>query len=179
MSELLKKYDEILGAQGPVALVIRERLLPVQGKDAPIFPPTFAPPEGEDRKPGYVIDNLGEGIGRVALVDSVGSQANRLEPLFKEERFSGLVPQIEIQIGERTVSLLDAGHRAGDAIIRFSKDSEQFQKAFLLYQQHGDAELLAKLSPTSLVFGVWDSRGTQAKFPRLSVPRYERRTSRS
>ena len=27
--------------------------------------------------------------------------------------------------------------------------------------------LLAKLAPTSLVFGAWDSRDTQAKLPRL------------
>jgi CRISPR-associated protein Csb1 len=31
----------------------------------------------------------------------------------------------------------------------------------------GDATPLAKIAPTSLVFGVWDSRGTQAKAPRL------------
>jgi CRISPR-associated protein Csb1 len=31
----------------------------------------------------------------------------------------------------------------------------------------GNAEPLAKLAPTSLVFGVWDSRDTQAKLPRL------------
>ena len=31
----------------------------------------------------------------------------------------------------------------------------------------GDSEPLAKIAPTSLVFGVWDSRDTQAKLPRL------------
>jgi CRISPR-associated protein Csb1 len=31
----------------------------------------------------------------------------------------------------------------------------------------GDAMPMAKLAPTSLVFGVWDSRDTQAKAPRL------------
>ena len=31
----------------------------------------------------------------------------------------------------------------------------------------GDAEPLTKIAPTSLVFGVWDSRNTQAKLPRL------------
>ena len=33
--------------------------------------------------------------------------------------------------------------------------------------QAGDAGPLAKIAPTSLVFGVWDSRNTQAKLPRL------------
>jgi CRISPR-associated protein Csb1 len=31
----------------------------------------------------------------------------------------------------------------------------------------GDANPLAKMAPTSLVFGVWDSRDTQAKLPRI------------
>jgi len=31
----------------------------------------------------------------------------------------------------------------------------------------GNAEPLAKVAPTSLVFGVWDSRDTQEKRPRL------------
>jgi CRISPR-associated protein Csb1 len=35
--------------------------------------------------------------------------------------------------------------------------------------QKGDAEPLAKIAPTSLVFGAWDSRDTQAKLPRLIV----------
>ena len=33
--------------------------------------------------------------------------------------------------------------------------------------QKGDPTPLAKIAPTSLVFGVWDSRDTQAKLPRL------------
>ncbi len=33
--------------------------------------------------------------------------------------------------------------------------------------QQGDAEPLAKIAPTSIVFGAWDSRDTQAKLPRL------------
>src|SRR5690606_11820251 len=31
----------------------------------------------------------------------------------------------------------------------------------------GNAETLAQIAPTSLVFGAWDSRDTQAKLPRL------------
>ena len=31
----------------------------------------------------------------------------------------------------------------------------------------GDATAIAKLAPTSLVFGVWDSRDTQARLPRI------------
>jgi CRISPR-associated protein Csb1 len=43
---------------------------------------------------------------------------------------------------------------------------EVLQAAFKA-ELKGNAEPLAKIAPTSLVFGVWDSRDTQAKLPRL------------
>lgn len=162
----LERFDPLLAHDGPVALTIREPLQPVLGSDSPVFPPTFAAPEGErDKAPSYVIDQL-DGQ-KVALVDTVGAQANRIEPLFKQPGFRDLVPQIEIKVGERKVHLLDAGHRAADAVVRFSDAGDRFQRAFLAYQNSGDVTLLAKLAPTSIVFGVWDSRGTQVKLPRL------------
>jgi CRISPR-associated protein Csb1 len=98
-----------------------------------------------------------------------------MEPLFKKAKsdrpqnpLARLVPQIEIAIGnEKTVSILDAGHRLGDAIVRSSDLKNDARAAFSLFLDTGDATALAKLSPTSLVFGVWDSRDTQAKLPRL------------
>jgi CRISPR-associated protein Csb1 len=100
------------------------------------------------------------------LIDSVGSQANRMEPLFMREKYSHLVPQIVITAGEKEVNLLEAGHRAGDALLRCSSLQDVLQKAFHA-ELAGNCELLAKIAPTSLVFGVWDSRDTQAKRPRL------------
>jgi CRISPR-associated protein Csb1 len=41
------------------------------------------------------------------------------------------------------------------------------REAFMLFLEAGDATGLAKLAPTSLVFGVWDSRDTSAKLPRI------------
>lgn len=41
------------------------------------------------------------------------------------------------------------------------------KNAFLAVRDKRDAMALAKLAPTSLVFGVWDSRDTQVKLPRL------------
>ena len=43
-----------------------------------------------------------------------------MEPIFKREPYNSLVPQVIIEAGERRVNLLDAGHRAADAIVRFS-----------------------------------------------------------
>jgi CRISPR-associated protein Csb1 len=146
--------------QGPVALHLQQKLLPVEGEGGVIFPPTYA-------DIGYNIDELSDGT-KVATLDSVGSQANRMEPIFKREPYAGLVPQIEIEYGnEKVISILEAGHRLGDAIVRSTELQQPAQDAFRLLLDAGDASGIAKLAPTSLVFGVWDSRDTQAKLPRI------------
>lgn len=158
-------------SDGPIALHLKQRLVPVEGEGAVIFPPTYA-------DIGYNIDTLADGT-KVCTIDSVGSQANRIEPIFKaagsgepKNPLAGLVPQIDIAYGnEKKISILEAGHRLGDAIIRTSK-SDSFdlpraaKEAFDGFLR-GDATGIAKLAPTSLVFGVWDSRDTQAKLPRI------------
>jgi CRISPR-associated protein Csb1 len=146
---------------GPVALVLKEHLAPVEGEGAVFFPPTYA-------DVGYNIDEFADGT-KVALIDSVGSQANRIEPIFgTDAKLAKLVPQVTIEIGEgKSVSIFEAGHRLGDAIVRSSELKNDAQAAFVEFLGKGDATALAKLGPTSLVFGVWDSRDTQAKLPRL------------
>jgi CRISPR-associated protein Csb1 len=165
MKDLLTTFDDWLDHSGPAALVIHEYLVPVEGPDGVLFPPTFAAASGDGFPGGYNVDELGDGRN-VCLIDSVGSQANRIEPMFAAKPYAGLVPQVVITAGCRKVNLLEAGHRAGDAIVRCSGLQEELQAAFLAAQT-GDTEPLAKIAPTSLVFGVWDSRGTQAKSPRL------------
>lgn len=158
--------------RGPVALHLREKLIPVEGPDGVVFPPTYA---FVDSKPiPYQVDTLSDGT-KVAQIDSVGSQANRMEPLFKAAApgqpanpLAELVPQITISLGDGlSVSIFEAGHRLGDAVCRSSDLAERVQQAFADWQDRGDATAIAKLAPTSLVFGVWDSRGGQAKVPRL------------
>ncbi len=145
---------------GPVALHLKQKLLPVEGEGGVIFPPTYA-------DVGYNIDTLSDGT-KVVTVDSVGAQANRIEPIFKREPYTSLVPQIDIQYGnDKSVSILDAGHRLGDALIRSTQLQQPAQNAFKLLLDNNDASAIAKLAPTSLVFGVWDSRDTQAKLPRI------------
>jgi len=82
--------------KGPVALVLRQPMLPVEGPGGVIFPPTYA-------DIGYNIDETPEGV-KIATIDSFGSQANRIEPLFHqgnptEPRMHALVPQIDIPTG--------------------------------------------------------------------------------
>jgi CRISPR-associated protein Csb1 len=162
-----------MDSNGPVAVYLKQKLLPVgdiEGENEDrnatrvIFPPTYA-------DIGYNIDTLTDGT-RVATIDSVGSQANRLEPMFKNQssnRDDWLVPQIQIKLNaEKTVSLLDLAHRAADAVVRSSPDLlELAQNAFNALSK-GDAGPLCEFAPTSLVFGVWDSRGDSGeKRPRL------------
>ncbi len=187
----LTVFDRYLISDGPAAIVLREHLMPVEGADGVLFPATFAAAEDKKVFPGgYNIDNFdgtftarfrykpdGQedvdteikrdlGTRNVCLIDSVGSQANRIEPLFMEEKYRHLVPQIAVKAGEKVVSILEAGHRAGDALVRCSALQKELQDAFKELLK-GDATKLAQIAPTSLVFGVWDSRDTQAKLPRL------------
>ena len=155
---------------GPVALHLKQRLMPVEGEGAVIFPPTYA-------DIGYNIDTLSDGT-KVATIDSVGSQANRMEPIFKCEPYAELVPQIEIKFHKKKNdnteytekrSLLDLAHRIADATVYSSPTLlEHVTKAFSALKQQGNAGPLCRLAPTSLLFGVWDSRGGSGeKRPRL------------
>lgn len=162
--DMTKFFDSWVEPNGPVALHLKQKLLPVEGEGGVIFPPTYA--MGENKSP-YNIDTLSDGT-KVATIDSVGSQANRMEPIFKLPDYVALVPQIEIEYGDsRKVSIFEVGHRLGDALIRSTNLKDEAQQAFKTLLETGNAQAIAKLAPTSLVFGVWDSRDTQAKLPRL------------
>ena len=139
----LTKYDNWLTADTVAAIVIREPLVPVEGPDGVIFPATFAAAEDKKVFPGgYNIDPP-EGEKNVCLVDSVGSQANRIEPIFAKPDYAGLVPQINVKAGEKSISLLEAGHRARDALVRCTALQKQLQDAFKAVLK-GDAGPMAK-----------------------------------
>lgn len=187
--ETTKLFDSWLAGDGPVALRLRQKLLPVEDDESGrgvIFPPTYA-------DIGYNIDTLADGTC-VATIDTVGSQANRLEPIFKStgkdangnelNALASLVPQVEIilhraggkkgtqEVAEGHIekrSLLDLAHRSADAVVLASPTlAPEIAKAFEALRNKGNAAPLAAIAPTSLVFGVWDSRGgTGEKRPRL------------
>jgi CRISPR-associated protein Csb1 len=181
--ETTELFEAWLNDKGPVALRLRQRLLPVEADEngrGVIFPPTYA-------DIGYNIDTLADGA-RVATIDTVGSQANRLEPIFKkapagqpENPLASLVPQIEIVLHKKvkedgkTVehvekrSILDLAHRSADAVVLASPTlAEEVAKAFEALRTTGNAAPLCTIAPTSLIFGVWDSRGGSGeKRPRL------------
>lgn len=165
MTDREERLDEWLNEDGPAALTLREHLAPVDGDDGVIFPPTFAGELGEGKQGStYVIDELRG--GKSCLIDSVGSQANRIEPVFLRDPYRDLVPQVVIRAGDQEVNLLEVGHRAADAAVRFSGLTKELDEAFLAWVRKKDASKLARIAPTSLVFGAWDSRRTGAKIPR-------------
>lgn len=185
----LKQYDDLLKDDADVAaIVIRERLRPVQGARGVFFPPTFAATR-KGEKSDYQIDRFGpraddpEGaqkdgvIASRCTVDSVPSQANRLEARLL--KYSGTsIPKVTItgsRVGRGSIDLLEVGHRVGDAVVRYSKVTvtnngkeeevdgfKPFEEALQAYVK-GNAAPLAKLAPTSLVFGHWDSRDSATK----------------
>ncbi len=148
------------------AIRLRQRLLPEGGPTDKIFPPTFAGGMycWEQRR----ID--GKSVPCV-LLDSVASQANRLEEALAAaiDAYQVTIPRLFVKfdgalanIGE--ISTLAAPHRIFDAIFR---DSVLDGKAFLrspLYLKLTacnvrNATALFAHAPTALLFGCWDSTG--------------------
>lgn len=176
----IENFSEAFLAENAVAIIIKQQLLPDDVENPVIFPPTYLKAKGrsqgeekdekkesraEQQKSVYNLDDLGDGAN-VCEIDSPQSDGNRSEPLFKTQTLRHLVPQIEIQVGNTSCNLLDAGHRAGDALVRFSSLAAEFHNAFMR-ADIGDHSALAVLAPTSLLYGAWDSRSTQTKLQRI------------
>lgn len=188
--DYIKSVDWLTDADSPVAITLEEILEPTEGREAVIFPPTFAEEKG--KRPSefhpYQIDVVDEKLtpqeaakqgaeANICLIDSVGSQANRMENKFAvEEKLITLVPKIEIQLkvkgdeGERLVkkNLLEVGHRIADGVVNCtSLRKDKVENAIREARDYSNFGPLAQLAPTSLVFGFWDSRSTQYKFGRI------------
>ena len=167
------EFDKFLDPKGPVMIVGQQFLKPasVDATTDIVFPPSYAnPSEKKDDPPVYNIDSLdpADPSKNVCVLDSIPSQANRMEPLFGLPEYSSLVPQYSVKFTEDSlpVSILQIGHRLADAAFRGTPLRGPIVQAFKEYAK-GNAVPIAKLGATSLVFGVWDSRGTGVKVPRL------------
>jgi len=170
----------------------RQKLQPVGGQGDKIFPPTY-PGEGRNAPPQHVFERrrLKE-QGAVeskdvwcVLVDSVQSQANRLEESLLAAIADGLrIPHVVVDFSEAKldgitrITSLDAPHRVYDAILRDSlhnkipfPESEIGKR--LTKAKLEDASALLEVSPTALLFGAWHSTGEGgglgAKFARCIV----------
>ena len=134
-----------------IAVVSSKQTLEAAFPDEPIKPPTFPDSDGVGK---YIIYNNGD--VKDVVLDTTQSQANRVEPIFDS---SGLIPDSTVRVGEKTIPLTAAGHRVADACVRFSDKAELVHDALRSYED-GNAVPLAKLAPTALLFGAWDSRIT-------------------
>ena len=181
-------YDALQDAIDRDAAIRRvQRLQPVGGLGDKIFPPTY-PGAKQNDPPRHVFERRRVNDGEVwcVLIDSVQSQANRLEEaLLAAAEEGGLsLPYVTVDFSgagleplERITSL-DAPHRVYDAILRDSllgdcrfMESEEGRR--LAAAKPADATALLELSPTALLFGAWHSQGggggLGAKFPRTLV----------
>lgn len=170
-----------------------QRLQPVGGPGDKVFPPTY-PGEVKSAPARHVFETRrihGQDV-RCVLIDSVQSQANRLEEslltLIRANKIN--LPHIVVDFtGQKTpqggdlndlgsISSFEAPHRVFDAIIRDSEldgtkftDTEHYKN--LIRAKPSNALQVYMLSPASLVFGVWNSTGEGgglgAKFTRCVV----------
>jgi CRISPR-associated protein Csb1 len=178
----ISQLNEIV--QSGAAFRRRRRLQPVGGHGDKLFPPTYP---GKDA-PEHVFEKRrvnGEDVVCV-LIDSVQSQANRLEEALLEAAKEGVIrlPRIVVDFpgaglnSVPEISSLDAPHRIFDAILRDSElDGVPFRKTEIgerirAAKPH-DASAILEASPTALLFGAWNSTGEGgglgAKFARAIV----------
>lgn len=170
------------------AFRFRARLQPAGGPGDKVFPPTYA--EGQDgrkHETRYATEMrvvAGERKPSV-LLDSVASQANRMEQALLEARRRSEIPLpvISVDFAESVpelgkLSSLETPHRVYDAILRDAtlngvafRASEVGRK--LTDASPADARAMFEYCPTALLFGGWDSTGPRGgmghKFQRVLV----------
>ena len=153
---------------------------PVGGPGDKVFPPTYE--SGRYATESRYVS--GEEVECV-LLDSVQSQANRMELALLEEWESGEAPLPVISVdfaGDLPkpfrITSLEAPHRIADALLRDSElDGVMFRQSDtgkrLDTLDARNATALFELCPTALIFGMWDSTGPRGglgvKFQRALV----------
>lgn len=174
-----EKFKAIVNQEAALRCV--RKLQPADGKGGKVFPPTY---EGGK----YAIEERVIDGRRVpcVLLDSVQSQANRMELALLEATRAGKinVPLVEVDFASKglpevgLITSLEAPHRLSDAILRDcmlngEKFRESAEGAILNDAAVVNAAPLFGLCPTALLFGLWDSTGPRGgmgtKFQRCLV----------
>lgn len=189
-SELTLTILQQAVAGGAAAVRCVTRLQPAGGRGDKVFPPTYA--TGDKATTRYAFEERrveGQTV-KTVLLDSVASQANRIEEslqaAWEEERLNFPVITVDFtkekEIGDLdTISVLQAPHRIADALLRDSLDAKDKKTRFRdtkIGQGYTDATVRNATAvyvycPTALIFGVWDSTGPKggmgSKFQRALV----------
>lgn len=182
--------DQLTRAVSGDAVAIRAvtRLLPAGGPGDKVFPPTYIKEKQSATK--YAMETRkvdGQDVETV-LLDSVASQANRIEEALLEGWRRGELrfPVITVDFREsegladlEEITSLQAPHRVADAILRDSTDENgvPFRQTAVgkacTDARPNHATAMHRYCPTALLFGVWDSTGPRgglgAKFQRVLV----------
>ena len=188
-------FDKLLDAVAGSAVALRSRmtLQPAGGAGDKIFPPSYAVDGRAEHKYAVEERRIGNSdkLSTTVLLDSVASQANRAELALLEGWEQGdlvfPVPFVDFSgagevAGEVTdydrLTVLEAPHRLADAIFRDSLlDGTLFRLSdigrAITEATARNATALFRYSPTSLLFGMWDSTGPKgglgSKFQRAYV----------
>lgn len=175
-------------AGGAVAIRAVTTLLPAGGQADKVFPPTYTREKQSLTK--YAMETRrvdGREVDTV-LLDSVASQANRIEEALLEGLRRGelSLPVVSVDFSGvegladlDEITSLQAPHRVADALLRDSIDAQgtPFRQTAVgracTDARPNHATAMFKHCPTALLFGVWDSTGPRggngAKFQRVLV----------
>ena len=184
-------FEQLRGAVAGDAVALRSRmtLQPAGGEGDKVFPPSYAVDGRADHKYAVEERQVGESdkLSTTVLLDSVASQANRAELALLEGWEQGElvfpVPYVDFAEDDgvtdyERLTVLEAPHRLADAIFRDSLlDGTLFRLSdigrAITDATPRNATDLFRYSPTSLLFGMWDSTGPKgglgSKFQRAYV----------
>ena len=184
-------FDRLRDAVAGEAVALRSRMIlqPAGGEGDKVFPPTYAVDGRADHK--YAVEERqvggGDRVSTTVLLDSVASQANRAELALLDgwERGELVFPVPYVDFSDdggatdyEKLTVLEAPHRLADAIFRDSLlDGTLFRLSdagrAITDATPRNAVDLFRYSPTSLLFGMWDSTGPKgglgSKFQRAYV----------
>lgn len=175
-SQLLKSSEA-----KSAAIRARVRLMPIGGDGTKVAPPTYAgAKQDEGGQYAFETRRTDGKETRSVLLDSIASQANRLEDVLLHAYRNGLpIPVMEMAIpGRENITSLTVPHRIHDAIFRDSLlDGKPFRESStgqkVVAARAWNATAMYEVCPTALLLGTWDSQGgggvTSAKFARALV----------
>ncbi len=153
------------------AVRVLTRLVPVGGDGDKLFPPTYKHPDRDQSIYALETRRIDGREVPTVLLDSVASQANRLEEALLRafERDECDLPVLSVTVPRANapatrVTALEAPHRLTDAIFRDSTlDGKRFRDSALgkrlVDARLDNATALFQSCPTVLIFGFWDSQG--------------------
>jgi CRISPR-associated protein Csb1 len=175
-------------AGGGVAVRAVAKLLPADGPSGKVFPPTYVKEKQSTTKYAFETRKVDGRDVQTVLLDSVASQANRIEEALLEGWRRGELqfPVIAVDFTGHTeladleqITSLQAPHRVADALLRDSMDEHgtPFRQTSIgkacTDARPNHATGMYQYCPTALIFGVWDSTGPRGglgtKFQRALI----------